>query len=156
MDLLKLIAMDEEDLKVLSAHVQDAVLLTKDMLYQPKERRFVIILSRFNWADASDSRISDGSGFERRQAALRFEWVDQAQFKDLALDRPGDAHELLAVDFEPGKAPGGTIKLIFAGGSGVKLHVDCIEAELRDLGPSWKTRMKPRHPDDSSGAAPAS
>ncbi len=153
MDLLKLIALDEEDLKVLSAHVQDAVLLTKDMVYQPKERRFVMMLSRFNWAEAED--VAKGGGFERRQAALRFEWVDQAQFKDLALDRVGDAHELLAVDFEPGKAPGGTLTLIFAGCGGVRLPVDCIEAELRDLGPSWKTRMKPKHPDDNSGAAPA-
>lgn len=152
MDPLKLIAMDEEDLKILSALVQDAVLLTKDMVYQPKERRFVMIVSRFNWAEAEGA---NGGGFERRQTALRFEWVDQAQFKDLALDRPGDAHELLAVDFEPGKAPGGTLTLIFAGGGGVKLHVDCIEAELRDLGPSWTTRMKPKHPDDNSGAAPA-
>src|SRR5262245_21127331 len=131
MDLLKLIAMDDEDLKILSAHLQDAVLLTKDMLYLPKERRFVIILSRFNWADAGGREASNGGGYERRQSALRFERVDQAQFKDLSLERPGDAHELLALEFEPGKAPGGTVKLIFAGGGGVRLHVDCIEAELR-------------------------
>jgi hypothetical protein len=155
MDLLKLIAMDEEDLKILSAHLQDAVLLTKDMLYLPKERRFVLFINRFNWTGAVQTKGPNGGGFERRQAALRFERVSHAQYKDLSLSQSDQALELLAVDFELGEAPGGFVKLIFAGGGGIKLHVDCIEAELRDLGPCWATQTKPQHPDDSSGAAPA-
>ena len=155
MDLLKLIALDEEDLKILSAHLQDAVLLMQDMAYIPKERRFAMVLNRFNWADAGEAKASNGAGFERRQAALRFEKVAQAQFKDLDFGRPDTALELLALHYEAEDAPNGCVTLIFAGGGAVRLQVDCIEAELRDLGPVWRTQRKPRHPEDNSGAAPA-
>ena len=55
---------------------------------------------------------------------------------------------LLAVQFEQGTAPGGYINLIFSGDAAVRLEVECIEAELKDLGPAWRARSKPRHPDD--------
>jgi hypothetical protein len=150
MDLLKLIALDEDDLKILSAHLQDAVLITQDMVFLPKERRFVAVLNRFNWQEAVDARAGNGADFERRQAALRFEKVSQAQFRNLSFDQPNDALELLAIDFDAGDAPSGSVTLFFAGGGAVRLHVDCIEAELRDLGPIWPTRTKPQHPDDTT------
>ena len=56
--------------------------------------------------------------------------------------------ELLAVDFEATDDVAGYITLFFAGGGAIRLQVDCIEAELRDLGPVWKTRSKPEHPDE--------
>ena len=70
-----------------------------------------------------------------------------AQFRNLPLDNKGDVQVLLAVDFEPTVAPGGFVSLIFAGGGGIRLQVECIEAEMRDLGTVWRTRNKPEHPD---------
>jgi hypothetical protein len=57
---------------------------------------------------------------------------------------------LLAVQFEPTgtEDPQGHVTLVFAGGGAVRLHVECIEAELKDLGPAWQARAVPRHPDD--------
>jgi hypothetical protein len=147
MDLLKLIALDDEDLKVLSAHLQDSILRVEDMAFIPRERRFAAILKRFDWLSAGAQAGPNGAGYERRQSALRFEKVAHAQFKALDLSHGGDALELLAIEFEPREAPAGEITLIFAGGGAVRLHVDCIEAELRDLGPVWRTSCKPDHPD---------
>ena len=68
---------------------------------------------------------------------------------------------LLAIQFEAGEAPSGTVTLTFSGGVIIQLEVECVEAELRDLGPSWVTRNKPDHPGDaaadteSSGASGA-
>lgn len=148
MQLLKLIALDDEDLTIMSAHLQDAVLRMEDMAYIPQERRFAAVVNRFDWISAGEKRASNGGGYERRRAALRFEKVMNAQVRQLSLDNRSDALELLAVKFEAGTPPGGFVTLFFAGGGAIRLQVDCIEAELRDLGPIWKTRRKPEHPGD--------
>ena len=79
-----------------------------------------------------------------------------AQFQNLALDDKNGALELLAINFEPAELPGGYVTLIFAGGGAIRLNVEFIEAELRDLGPIWKTRAKPEHPDGSAEAKASS
>lgn len=148
MELLKLIALDDDDLKVVSAHLQDALIRTEDIAFLPKEQRFAVLMNRFDWLGAEDDGTEPDAGYNRRQCALRFEKVKHVQFRHLALGERSEMIELLAVRFEPGEAPSGAIILTFAGGPAIKLHVDCIEAELRDLGPSWQTPHKPRHPDD--------
>jgi hypothetical protein len=149
MEHLALIAFDEDDLKVLSAHLQDALVRMEDVAYLPKERRFAAVLKRFDWVAAAAARDDDPDSFyERREAALRFERVLGAQYRNLPLDKGGEAvTALLAVNFQPGEAPGGFIELVFAGGGAIRLHVECIEGELRDLGAVWRTRRKPKHPD---------
>lgn len=145
MDLLKLIALDEDDLKIISAHLQDAILRVDEMNFAPRDKRFAAVLRRFDWAGAEAKR-PDTDEFERRQCALRFERVKRAQYKNFVKNGPEDAVlELLAIDFEPQEEVAGFVTLIFAGGGAIRLEVDCIEAELRDLGPVWKTKFKPEH-----------
>jgi hypothetical protein len=146
MDLLRLIAFDEDDLKVLSAHLQDALVRMEDVVFLPKERRFAAVLKRFDWVKAAESGNDPDGIYERREAALRFERVLGAQYRNLALDKADDTVvALLAVNFHAGDAPGGFIELIFAGGGAIRLQVECIEGELRDLGAVWRTRRKPDH-----------
>jgi hypothetical protein len=150
MELLRLIALDDDDLKIISAQLQDAILRMDEMTFLPKERRFVAVLKRFDWVKAAASNgapAADGQFYERREAALRFERVLGAQYRNLPLDNKSAVEILLAAHFEPVEAPGGFINLIFAGGGGIRLQVECIEAELRDLGPVWRTRSKPDHPE---------
>jgi hypothetical protein len=154
MELLKLIALDNDDLKVFSAHLQDAVIRTEDIAFLPKERRFAIVMNRFDWLGAVDGAPADG--YARLQCALRFEKVRHVQYKHLAIGERSEIVELLAVRFHAAEPPSGAILLTFAGGPAIKLHVDCIEAELRDLGPIWRTPHKPRHPDDLDEIKPAS
>jgi hypothetical protein len=151
MELLRLIALDEDDLRVISAHLQDALVRIEDIAFLAKERRFVMVLKRFDWLKAVSDDDNDEAFYERRQAALRFERVLNVQYRGLPLDRKETAtvENLLAVNFEPVDPPSGCIDLIFAGGA-IRLHAECIEAELRDLGPIWRTRRKPEHPDSSN------
>ena len=143
MDKLKLIALDEEDLAVVSSHLQDAVLRVGDMAYLPSKMRFAAVLNRFDWEKAVGE--SDG-GFERRRAALRFDRVLKAKLKHLKLRSQDRVLSLLAVSFEPAKPPGGYVRLTFSGDASILLEVECIEAELQDLGPAWQARSKPKHP----------
>jgi len=141
MDQIKFIVLDEEDLQVASAHLQDAVVKVSDILWRPKENRFVVALNRFDWESAN----SDKPQFRRRRAALRFERVLSCKCKDLNPAGKDTVLELLAVEFSPTEAPSGVVTLFFSGGGVLRLEVECLEAELADLGPAWTTTCCPKH-----------
>ena len=145
---LKLIALDADDLAVISAHMQDAVLKVADLAYLPAEKRFAAVGNRFDWAEALKDGKPRGRGYARRQAALRFERVLAAKVQGIDMSRKDAVLSLLAVSFEPGEMPAGSVTLHFADGAAIKLDVECIEAELKDLGPAWSVKSMPRHPDD--------
>jgi DUF2948 family protein len=141
---LKLIALDAEDLAVLSANLQDAVLRVADVAYLPREKRFAAIANRFDWESADKGQGT----YARRRAAVRFERVLGAQVHGVDPANKSAVLALLAISFEPAEAPQGHVTLHFADGAAIRLHVECIEAELKDLGPVWQAKSKPHHPDE--------
>jgi len=141
-DLIRLAAIDEEDLAVVSAHVQDAVLKVGDMIYLPRERRFAAAMNRFTWENAEGRRRRT---YERRRSALIFDRVTSAKVSRIDRGRPDAVLELLAVEFEVTDPPAGLVTLVFAGGGAVQLAVEVIEVRLADLGPAWATTAKPSH-----------
>jgi Protein of unknown function (DUF2948) len=146
---LKLIALDEEDLAIVSSHLQDAVVRVGDMVYQPSKKRFAAVLNRFDWEAAQGG---NGKDFKRRRTALRFERVFGAQLKNVKSSAPERVLSLLAVRFDADEAPAGKVILTFSGDASIQLKVECIEAELKDLGPAWNTRSKPEHPGNEPGS----
>jgi hypothetical protein len=143
-DLLRLIALDTDDLAVLSAHVQDAVVRVKDINWLAREGHFVLGMNRFVW-EAAQGGSWRKREYQRRRSALHFARVGKVQ--SVGIDRKSDAVlELLAVAFEPSEAPSGDVLLDFAGGATIRLSVEVLEAELTDLGPAWATPIAPRHP----------
>jgi hypothetical protein len=140
---LKLLALDEDDLGIISAHVQDAVLTVGDLAWRPAERRFALAMNRFDWQGAiTHPRRRD---FERRRAILRFDRVMGAQVMGINPKATDTVLELLTVGFTPGDAPRGSIVLTFAGGGSIRLDVEVIEVALTDLGGAWGTRSAPAH-----------
>lgn len=141
---LKLIALDAEDLAILAPHLQDAVGTVGEMTYLPKERRFVALLNRFDWAGAVSDRSATPS---RRKTALRIERVLGAQVKGLDPKARGEVVSLLTASFEPevGKEPAGRITLVCAGGKTIRLQVECIEVQLEDMDAVWSAKAVPRH-----------
>ena len=142
MDPLKLVALDGDDMQVVSAHLQDAVIHTADIHWRPTEKRVVVGLNRFDWESAN----GQSPEFRRCQSALRFERVLSCKCRNV--DRDGhksEALNLLAVAFSETDAPGGVVTLTFAGGVALRLEVECLEVELADLGPSWGTEICPDH-----------
>lgn len=154
MTSLKLIALEADDLAVISANLQDAVWAIGDMTYRPAEKRFVALLNRFDWAADADPTAANGANAakgERRRAAFRVERVLSARLQGIDLARSADILSLLAVDFEPApQPPGGALSLLFAGGSIIRLEVECVEAVLEDVGAAWRARGRPRHPDETA------
>lgn len=152
---LKLLALDQEDLEVISAHLQDAVLRIADIAYVQSENRFAMIVNRFDWLDAGDGGARKKKDFKRFRTALRFDRVLSAKFRGIKLSAKSAVLELLAVQFKATSKPEGHITLVFAGGGAIRLHVECIEAEMRDLGPVWTTKNLPEHKDGDDAPADA-
>jgi hypothetical protein len=138
--LLKLVAMESEDLAIISAHLQDAVAKVGEMAYLPAEKRFAMVVNRFDWIAASEQEKS-----VRRRAGLHFERVLNARIRNLDLKDEKAVVNLLAVEFAEKDAPSGTIILFFSGDAAVQLDVECIEMAMRDLGPEWAAKKRPQH-----------
>ncbi len=142
MDLLKLVALDADDLAVVSAHLQDAIVRVGDIAYLPAEHRFALAARRFDWeagpADPPRRRLT-GVHFER-VLAVRTRGVDRSN--------PDAVLNLLAVTFELTNDPSGTATLIFADGGAIQLDLECIEAQMKDLGPIWEAEGRPSHDID--------
>lgn len=137
---LKLIALDAEDLEVVSAHVQDAVIRTTDMGYAKADRRFALLMNRFDWT----SDEGRGKGL-RKRAALHFDGVTDVKYAGFDPAAPEGVLELLAIHFEPTDAPSGIVELRLAGGGTVRLDVEYLESRLADLGAAWAAAAKPKH-----------
>lgn len=140
-DPLKLIALDAEDIAIISAHLQDAVLHVGDVAYLPAERRFALAARRFDWEGVQDGHK------RRRLAALHFERVVQARSTRIDPAATGAVLNLLAITFTEGESPAGEITLHFSEGAAIRLSVECIEAQMKDLGPIWEAVATPDHPD---------
>lgn len=144
---LKLIAFDAEDLAVIAAHLQDAVLRIEDMAFLKAEERFALVANRFDWAHAAKSPGTK-DGFVRCKTGVRFEHVTGAQVQGLDLTKKEQVLSLLTLTFDVLEEPRGIVTFTFAGGGRVRLDVDCIEAALTDLGAAWATPRKPEHAGD--------
>jgi len=149
-DPIKFAVLDEEDLEVVSTHLQDAVVKVSDVLWRPAERRLVVALNRFDWEAAQ----ADKPEYRRRRAALRFERVLSCKCRDVNPAGKEAVLNLLAVEYAETDAPSGTVTLIFSGGGALRLEVECLEAELADLGPVWTAAACPTHViDEQAGSA---
>ncbi len=144
MTRLRLAAADTEDLQVLSARLQDAVLKLRDMSWQPKKRRFAVVVNRLQWEEGGKTRV---------RAGLHFDGVLQVRSHKVKMGADQAVIDLLAVTFTPngGEDPGGVVELVLAGGGAIRLTVECIQAELADLTGSWAARGTPNH-ENGDGA----
>ncbi|MEA2783626.1 MAG: hypothetical protein QOK29_5185 [Rhodospirillaceae bacterium] len=127
----KLIALDADDLVVVSAHVQDAFVQAGDIIWRQSEQRLVVGMNRLDW----EQTLSGATEPRRLLAALRFDRVLSCKSRNIDLDAPQTPLELLGIVFHPGEAPGGSAVLMFSRGGALRLEVECLECELADLGP---------------------
>ena len=145
---LKLFALDKDDVEVVSAHVQDALVKVADIFWLPRDHRFVVALDRFDWMNAVDAngyKRFAAADYRRCRSALRFERVQACKCRNLDQNNKDATLNLLAVEFSERDAPAGSVTLTFSGGSVIRLEVECLEAELADLGEAYAATACPDH-----------
>lgn len=137
-----------EDLPVLSALVQDAVLPASEMRYDRRRRRFALLINRFRWEDR-EAAARQGRPFERVRSLLVIDGALSVQAQGMP-DRAADTVlSLLSLAFEPGEDGAGHLTLTFAGDGAVRLTVECLDVTLTDVTQPYRapSGKAPAHPD---------
>jgi hypothetical protein len=135
---LRLRAVDGDDLQVISAILQDALVPVAEMAFLPDEHRFVLVANRFRWEPGADGVRHE---FERILAGLCIDHVVSVQRRGFS---PSDGDRILSLLALNADEEG--LILHFAGGSAIRLEVEQIACRIDDLGEPWPTRWRPQHP----------
>ena len=139
---LKLNATSEEDLKVISAHLQDSITQVKNIAHLKKNRIFLVQLNRFMWEDVEKGVFRRN---KRVISVLKFENVINVYSKNLNQKNKDRFLDFLAIETKLLSDKSYEIKLNFAGNILIKLNAEVIECFLEDMGEPWETKNKPKN-----------
>ena len=139
---LKLIARTDEDLRIISAHLQDSIVSTKDIANLKKNKIFLMQLNRFMWEDVEKGVFRKN---KRIRTILKFDNVLKVSSKNISQNKKDKFLDFLAVESKQMPDDNYELKLTFSGDSIIKVLVEVIEATLDDQGEPWDTKNKPKH-----------
>ncbi len=141
---LKLLAKTEEDLKVISAHLQDSIVKTSDIASLKKNRIFLMLLNRFMWEDVEKGVFRKN---KRIRTVLKFENIIKVSSKNVDQKKNDRFLDFLAIESFKMPDKNYEMNLIFSGDIIIKLVVEAIEVTLDDQGSPWDSKNKPKHDD---------
>ena len=141
---LKLIAKTEEDLRVISAHLQDSIIKTSDIANLKKNRIFLMQLNRFMWEDVEKGVFRKN---KRIRTVLKFENILKATSKNVNQKKNDRFLDFLAIETFKMPDKNYEMNLIFSGDIIIKLVAEAIEVTLDDQGSPWNSKNKPKHED---------
>jgi hypothetical protein len=140
-EALRLRAEDADDLAIVSACVQDALVAVRDLTYDRAAATFTLVVNRFRWEGQSDA-LNGIPPFERTHAALTVTGVRRVSYRGFRRKDEDRILSLLAI--RAGDKPG-TIDLEFSAGAAVQIGVDGINVRVTDIGEPWPTAWQPDH-----------
>lgn len=135
---LRLLALDADDLAVVSAALQDAVTRIGDIRWEKEQRRLTIAFNRLRWESGEGPR-------ERVRAAIQLGYVLSVKARNLRPEPKDAVLQLLAITFEEGEAPAGVVRFAFADGGDLAAEVECVDGALADVSIPWTTTHRPAH-----------
>ena len=139
---LKLIAKTEEDLRVVSAHLQDSIASISDIANLKKNKIFIMQLNRFMWEDVEKGVFRKN---KRIRTILKFENVLKVHSKNINQSKKDKFLDFLAIESNLLSNNNYEMNIIFAGDSIIKIISEVIEITLDDQGEAWDTKNKPKH-----------
>ena len=139
---LKLIGKTVEDLKVISAHLQDSIVHLKDIAHLKKNRIFLIQLNRFMWEDVEKGIFRKS---RRVRTVLKFDHVIEVKSKKILQNSDDKFLDFLALETNIKQDESFEVKLIFAGDSTIRIKSEVLEVTLDDQGEPWETKNEPKH-----------
>jgi hypothetical protein len=139
---LKLLANNTNDLKVISAHLQDSILTTKNIANLKKNRLFLLEFNRFMWEDIEKGILRKN---KRIRSILKIDNVISVQSKNINQENKDRFLEFLTIEVDENTRNNYNLKLIFAGDALIKITVEVIEVYLDDQGEPWESKTEPKH-----------
>jgi len=142
---LRLRALRPDDVEVISALVQDAVLPVRDIKWQMSQRRLVLLLRRYCWERAAPPAPGSDACGERVATALRFDGVQRLRRRGIDPSAEDKVAWMLGMQFHPGEAPGGEIRFLFSNNAELSAEVECIDGFMIDVSRPWLAAGRPAH-----------
>ena len=139
---LKLLATSDEDLRVIAAHLQDAIVSVQDIANLEKNRIFLIQLNRFMWEDIEKGVFRKN---KRIRTVLKFDNVFSVKSKNINAKNDKNFLDFLTIECNLLPDKSYEIKLIFSGDSVLKIKAEVIDVTLDDQGSPWETKTQPKH-----------
>jgi len=139
---LKLIAKNHDDLKVLSAYLQDSIINVKDIAFLKQNRAFIMITNRFMWEDVEKGIFRQN---KRIRCAIRFEEVFKVKSKNIDQQNVNRPLECLAIKSSQRSDEVYEIRIFFAGEGAITIISETIEVIMNDIGKPWNVKHMPRH-----------
>ena len=139
---LKLLGTSDEDLRVISAHLQDAIVSVQDIANLKRNRIFLIQLNRFMWEDIEKGVFRKN---KRIRTVLKFDNVSSVLSKNININNDKSFLDFLTIESNLLPDKSYEIKLIFSGDSVIKIKVEVIDVSLDDQGAPWETKAQPKH-----------
>ena len=141
-DNLKLLGKNQEDLKIISAYLQDSILIVKDIVFLKQNRIFIMIVNRFMWEYIEKGVFRQN---KRIRCAVKFEEVIKVKSKNINQKNKNKPLECLAIKCSSIFEEVYKIKFFFAGDSIITIISETIEVALHDLGKPWNVKHIPIH-----------
>ena len=141
---LKLIAKTVDDLKVISAHLQDSIVLSSEIAHVKKNRIFLMQLNRFMWEDVEKGVFRRN---KRIRTILKIENVLSVISKNINQKKKDFFLDFLTIETKQMTDKTYEMNLIFSGNSIIKINAEVIEVFLDDQGLPWDSKNKPTHVD---------
>jgi len=139
---LKLIGKNQEDLKVISAYVQDSIVAVKDIVFLRKNRIFIMMVNRFMWEDVEKELFKQN---KRIRCAIKFEEVLKVKSKEINQKSKNKFLECLAIKYKEISNNNYKIKIFFSGDNIITLISEAIEVVMHDVGKPWNVKHIPKH-----------
>ena len=139
---LKLLATSDEDLRVIAAHLQDAIVSVQDIASLRKNRIFLIQLNRFMWEDVEKGVFRKN---KRIRTVLKFDNVINVLSKNINLKNNKNFLDFLTIESSLLPDKSYEIRLIFSGNAIIKVCAEVIDITLDDQGSPWESKMTPKH-----------
>jgi len=139
---LKLAGKNQEDLKVISAYLQDCIVAIKDIVFLKKSRTFVMVVNRFMWEDVEKGIFREN---KRIRCAIKFEEVIKAVSKNINQKNKNKLLECLAMESHMTQKEAYKIKIFFSGEGIITITTETLAVIMQDLGNSWSVKHIPKH-----------
>lgn len=163
---MRLMAKDADDLAIIAACLQDALVPISEVQYLAGEQRFIMLLNRFRWerqpagrhapatakTKSGDASFHDADDYfdteQRIHCGLCIDKVTSVRSRGVDLKQRGKFLSFLTLQVD-----GEHLNLLFSGGGLIQLIISELSVFLSDMGEGWPTQWRPDHDREAAGAA---
>ena len=123
---------DQRDLEVVSSLIQDSIFPTSELKWLTTVNKLALLINRFRWEDKSLAQLRDRKA-ERVQSLLMISHVKSVSSSGFSPKQKNKILSILSTSFDGEDGGSGSILIVLSGNGGIRVEVDALEINLRDV-----------------------